>query len=108
MAVTPRQPGSSFKPIYYTEAIDKKLITAATILEDEPRTFGTWKPQNYDFRFRGDISVRNALAQSLNIPAAEVMEKLGPEEASKAAQRMGISTVNEPEKYGLTLALGTA
>ncbi|MDB5181927.1 MAG: putative Peptidoglycan glycosyltransferase [Candidatus Saccharibacteria bacterium] len=108
MAITPRQPGSSFKPIYYTEAIDKKLITAATVLKDEPRTFGTWKPQNYDFRFRGDITVRNALAQSLNIPAAEVMQKLGPEKASQAAGRMGITTVNEPEKYGLTLALGTA
>lgn len=108
MALTPRQPGSSFKPIYYAEAFDKKLITASTIINDQPKTYGTWAPQNYDFRFRGEISVRNALATSLNIPAAEVMQKLGPEEATEAARRMSIRTVTEPEKYGLTLALGTA
>jgi penicillin-binding protein 1A len=108
MTVTPRQPGSSFKPIYYTEALDKKKITAATILHDEPRTFGSWQPQNYDFRFRGDISVRNALALSLNIPAIEVLEKVGVRDATLAAQRMGITTVDQPDKYGLTLAVGTA
>lgn len=108
MALMPRQPGSSFKPIYYGEALDKHLITAATILHDKPTTFGNWTPQNYDFRFRGNITARNALAQSLNIPAAEVMQKVGPEEASTAARRMGISTVTEPQKYGLTLSVGTA
>src|SRR5690606_6719127 len=60
------------------------------------------------FRFRGDITVRSALATSLNIPAVEVMQKLGVEEAVETSQRMGIDTVSEPEKYGLTLALGTA
>lgn len=108
MAITPRQPGSSFKPIYYTEALDKKLITAATVVKDEARAYGNWEPSNYDFRYRGDITIRNALAQSLNMPAIEVMQKLSPETASDAAQRMQISTVNEPQKYGLTLALGTA
>lgn len=108
MAVSPRQPGSSFKPIYFTEAMDKKIITPATILKDEPRTFGSYKPQNYDFRFMGDMTVRRALSQSRNLTAIEVMEKLGVENASQAAQRLGISTINSPEKYGLTLALGTA
>lgn len=108
MAVAPRQPGSSFKPIYFVEALDKKLITAATILKDERRTFGDWSPENFDFKFKGNMPVRNALAESRNIPAAEVMEKLGPNAASQAARRMGISTITEPEKYGLTLSLGTA
>ncbi|HSH18693.1 MAG TPA: transglycosylase domain-containing protein, partial [Candidatus Saccharimonadales bacterium] len=108
MAVTPRQPGSSFKPIYFAEALDRKLITAATILKDERRTFGDWTPNNFDFKFKGNMTVRSALAESRNITAAEVMEKLGPEEAAAAARRMGISTVTEPEKYGLTLSLGTA
>ncbi len=108
MALAARQPGSSFKPIYYSEAIDRGLITAATVLKDEKKTFGDWAPENYDFRYRGNISVRDALALSLNIPAAEVMQKLGPDEAAQAARRMGISTVTEPERYGLTLALGTA
>ncbi len=108
MATSPRQPGSSFKPIFYGEAFEKRLITPATILKDEPKTYGTYRPLNYDRKFRGDISVRKALAQSLNIPAIEVMEKLGVNEASQAARRMGVSTVTEPEKYGLSLALGTA
>lgn len=107
MAITPRQPGSSFKPIYYTEAIDKRQITAATILNDKPTTFGgTYRPENYDFRFRGDITARNALAQSLNIPAVQVMEKLGVDESIDAAERLGIDI---PEgDFGLSLALGSA
>jgi penicillin-binding protein 1A len=108
MALAARQPGSSFKPIYYTDAFDKKIITPATIIEDQKTTFGDWTPENYDFKYRGKITVRDALAQSLNIPAAKVMQKLGVDEATAAAKRMGITTVTEPEKYGLTLALGTA
>lgn len=108
MADSPRQPGSSFKPIYFAEALNKRIITPATILSDSPRSFGSYKPQNYDFRYLGDITTRRALAQSRNLTAIEVMEKLGVGEAAKAAQRMGISDVNEPDKYGLTLALGTA
>lgn len=108
MAVSPRQPGSSFKPIYYTEAMDKGVITPATILKDEETRYGDYIPQNYDLRFRGNVTVRHALANSLNIPAIKVMERLGVADGAKAAQRMGIDTVNEPQKYGLTLALGTA
>jgi 1A family penicillin-binding protein len=109
MAFANRQPGSSFKPIYYAEALDKKLITPATILKDEPITFADgYEPLNYDFAYRGDITVRRALALSLNITAVEVMQKVGAQNASEAARRMGISTITEPEKYGLTLALGTA
>lgn len=108
MALTPRQPGSSFKPIYYAEALAKRLITPATILKDEPKDFNGYKPHNFDFKYRGDISVRRALATSLNIPAIEVMQKLGVSEAASTATRMGIQGVDEPDKYGLTLALGTA
>lgn len=107
MAITPRQPGSSFKPIYYTEALDRKLITAATVLEDKATDFGGYKPNNYDFRFRGDITVRNALAQSLNIPAVEVMQKLGVDTAVAKAREMGLSTISTKTDYGLTLALGS-
>lgn len=108
MAVSPRQPGSSFKPIYYSEALDKKLITAGSILNDKKQKFGEWQPENYDLKYRGDVTVRSALAQSLNIPSVEVIQKLGVHEASQTANRMGITTVTEPDKYGLSLALGTA
>ena len=108
MATTARQPGSSFKPIYFTEAIDQKVITAATVIQDEATDFGGYKPNNYDFKFRGDITVRNALAQSLNIPAVKVMEKLGVKEAISKAREMGIKTVDPDHDYGLSLALGAA
>lgn len=109
MATTPRQPGSSFKPVYYAEALRQEEITPATILKDEPTDFGGgYEPENFDFRYRGDITVRRALAQSLNIPSVKVMERLGVREATDAAQRMGLEDVNEPDTYGLSLALGTA
>lgn len=109
MALVPRQPGSSFKPLYYAEAMDRRLITAATILDDKSKTYGgTYKPENYDRRYRGKVSVRNSLAQSLNIPSVDVMQKLGPTAASQAVREMGVSDVTEPQKYGLSLALGTA
>lgn len=109
MATTPRQPGSSFKPIYYVEALRQKEITPATILKDEPTDFGGgYEPENFDFAYRGDITVRRSLAQSLNIPSVKVMERLGAEAAVKAAQKLGIEEVDDPDKYGLSLALGTA
>lgn len=108
MAITPRQPGSTFKPIHFTEAIDQKLITAATVIKDEATDFGGYKPNNFDFRFRGNITVRNALAQSLNIPSVKVLEKLGVDEAVDKAREMGLSTVSKDTDYGLSLAIGSA
>lgn len=108
VAISPRQPGSSFKPIYFTEALNQRQITPATIMKDEATDFGGYKPDNFDFRFRGDITVRNALAQSLNIPAVKVMDGLGVSNAIETAQRMGISTITKEQDYGLSLALGAA
>lgn len=108
MAITARQPGSSFKPIYYTEALAQRLITPGTIMQDQAKTYGDYAPQNYDFRFRGAISIRNALSQSLNIPAVDVMQQLGIKEAVTVANRMGIASVKEDVDYGLSLALGAA
>lgn len=107
MAITPRQPGSSFKPIYYTEALAEGIVTPATIIEDEPIDIGGYQPENFDFAYRGEIAVRDALAQSLNIPAVKVMEDVGVQEALDTADRMGISTLDRPASdYGLALALG--
>lgn len=108
MATTARQPGSSFKPIYIAEAIDEKIVTAATILRDEATDFGGYKPNNYDFKFRGDLTLRSGLAQSLNIPAVKVMEKLGVDAAIAKAREMGITTIDPKHDYGLSLALGAA
>ncbi len=108
MATTARQPGSSFKPIYVTEALNQKLVTAATILRDEATDFGGYKPNNYDFKFRGDITLRNGLSQSLNIPALKVLQKLGVDEAVAKAREMGLSTIDPNKNYGMSLGLGSA
>jgi penicillin-binding protein 1A len=108
MAITPRQPGSSIKPLYYAEALQKNVITPATILHDVPTDFNGYKPLDADRRFRGDVTVRNAISQSLNIPSVQVMQKLGVSNAITAFKRLGLTTLNNNTDYGLSLALGTA
>lgn len=108
MATTARQPGSSIKPLYYTEAMQRQIISPATILEDKATNFGGYQPQNADRRYRGDITVRSALAQSLNIPAVEVMQQLGMKNSVAALQRLGLTTIDDSTDYGLSLALGSA
>lgn len=108
MAVTPRQPGSSFKPIIFAEALEEKIITPATILHDKETTFvGSYKPKNYDRRYRGDVTARRALANSLNVPAVEVMEMVGVSQGINAARDVGITTLSDDVNYGLSLVLGT-
>ena len=108
MATTPRQPGSSIKPLYYTEALYRGVITPATILHDTPTDFGGYKPLNADKKFRGDVTVRSAISQSLNIPSVEVMQDLGVEKSVEALKRFGLSTISDKTDYGLSLALGSA
>lgn len=107
VAITPRQPGSSIKPLYYTEALQRDIITPGTILVDKPTDFGGYRPQNADRRFRGDISIRNALSQSLNIPSVEVAQKLGVKNTVEALKRLGLTTISDSTDYGLSLALGS-
>ncbi len=107
-----RQPGSSFKPFVYAEAF-RKGFTGNSIVVDEQTDFGVFGgkhyiPSNYDGRFRGAITLRNALAQSLNIPALKVLRDMaGLDDSIALAKSMGISTLNEPSSfYGLPLVLG--
>lgn len=121
MAVSPRQPGSTFKPIVYSMALDQGIITTSTILNDAPVTFildrncksspeCVYKPKNYDGRFRGKVTIRKALANSLNIPAIEVMERVGSARVVGRSQEYGINTMKEASYYGkgLSLVLGSA
>jgi 1A family penicillin-binding protein len=120
MAITPRQPGSSFKPIVYSLAMDEDLITPATVLSDEPTTFKlssdcdtsspcVYKPLDFDKHFRGKVTVRRALANSLNIPSVEVMQKLGVDTLVARASDFGITTFKDAKYYGkgLSLVLGS-
>lgn len=100
-----RQPGSSFKPIVYATAFKGKY-NPATVLWDVPTDFGNYKPQNYDGNFRGPVSIRSALAQSLNIPAVKALYLAGVPQSLQTAHDMGITTLNQPDRYGLSLVLG--
>lgn len=107
-----RQPGSSFKPFVYVTAFEKGY-TPQTIVLDEATNFGKWGgrdyiPSNYDGKFRGPVTLKQALAQSLNIPAIKVLLYFsGIEQSIKTAQEMGITTLNQPSSfYGPALVLG--
>ena len=108
-----RQPGSAFKPFAYAEAFSKGYDPDKTLVKDEFTNFGIYggkpyTPQNYDGLFRGWITLRYALNQSLNIPAVKVLQNLaGIDDTIKLATKMGITTLNqESNYYGLALVLG--
>ena len=105
-----RQPGSSIKPIVYAYALQNGY-TAATSIDDTPTVFQTggsesYRPVNYDGRFHGRVTVRNALGNSYNIPAVKVMNRIGVPEFMDFAKEVGIDTWEDPSNYGLSLALG--
>lgn len=106
---TLRQPGSAIKPIIaYAPALEEGVLTGAgATLNDAPFTGPQgWKPQNFDNRFRGMISARDALMYSYNVPAVRAFQALGPRVGVSYAQRMGISTIAPSEVDNLALSLG--
>lgn len=110
VAIRDRQPGSSFKPYVYLTAFSKGY-TPDTILFDVETEFDTndgkeYKPQNYDGEFRGPLKMKEALAMSLNIPAVKTLYLAGVSDATTMAKRLGITGLNHPDRYGLSLVLG--
>ncbi len=109
MVLRARQPGSSFKPIVYGKALEDENITPATVLADKPITYPDgYKPQNYDNKFRDKVLARFALAQSLNIPALHVIERVGIPTTIEFARKLGITTLTRPSDYGISMVLGAA
>ena len=129
MATSPRQTGSAFKPFIYALALDPSTLkervqagsgqaptrldpwTAATSILDMSTTFIThngqpYTPVDYDGREHGPVSVREALASSLNIPAVKTLQKVGIDNAINLANHLGITTLSDPQNYDLSLALG--
>lgn len=107
MANIPRQPGSAFKPLVYLTAFEEKAITPASILKDKPTIFASnYKPENYDKRYRGNVTARYALANSLNVPTVALMTKIGVPSVLAMAQRLGITSLSSPSNYGPSLGLG--
>lgn len=122
VVTTHRQPGSSIKPFIYAAAF-KEGYTPETTVFDVPTEFNPscdpagipppgkkpdicYHPQNYDEIFRGPVSLRAALAQSLNVPAVKVLYLAGLNNALSTVKDFGITSLNEPDRYGLTLVLG--
>lgn len=106
-----RQPGSAFKPFAYVTAFMKGYDDATTVV-DEETNFGIWGgkeyiPKNYDDTFRGTVTLRQALAQSLNIPSIKVLlDFAGLPESMATARDMGITTLQDPSQYGPSIVLG--
>ena len=118
ITIASRQPGSSIKPMVYASAFEKGY-TPDTVVFDVKTQFGAnceptdrtsetpcYSPDNYNFEFKGPISLRNALAQSLNIPAVKTLYLTGLKDAIKLTADLGITTLNDPDRLGLTLVLG--
>ena len=109
-----RQAGSLFKPFVYLAAFEASrsgtppYMTPASLLADEPVTFesenGTWSPQNYDKQFRGNVTLRSALEQSLNVPAVRVAKAVGTQPILDVIRQLGVTTAMTND---LSLALGS-
>lgn len=125
-ALRSRQPGSAFKPFVYATAFQKGY-TPETVLFDASTEFNPrcnpdntpgplfqegleecYQPKNYDNQFRGPVTLRQALAQSLNVPSVKLLYLAGVYDSIRTAQEMGITTLTDPQRYGLSLVLGGA
>ncbi len=114
MATSPRQPGSAIKPILYAAAFDPAQPspwTAGSMILDVRTSFVThdgqaYLPENYDRQEHGPVLARQALASSLNVPAVITLNHIGLERFSRLAGSLGITTLEDPEQYDLSLALG--
>ncbi len=124
ITVSLRQPGSAFKPFVYAAAITNGY-TPQTIIWDVPTEFNplcSWdgiaepeidqetcyRPKNYDGRFRGPVTLKQALANSLNVPSVKVLYLAGINNSINTAENMGITTLKDRSRYGLSLVLGAA
>lgn len=112
VAIRNRQPGSSFKPYVYLTAFTKGY-TPETLIYDVETSFTAndssqenYKPQNYDGKFHGPLQMKNTLAMSLNIPAVKTLYLAGVKNSIQVAKSLGITGLNQPERYGLSLVLG--
>ncbi|WP_027723217.1 penicillin-binding protein 1C [Maridesulfovibrio zosterae] len=104
---TKRSPGSTLKPFLYALAFDQGKLTPQTFLYDIPVDYSGYSPENYDRTWKGQITVKQALAKSLNVPAVNTLALTGVAEFIDLLKEGGISTLDKsPMQYGLPLALG--
>jgi penicillin-binding protein 1C len=107
-----RQPGSTLKPLLYAQAIAERRLTAASLLDDSSAQIttasGLYVPQNYDRQFKGHVSVRTALAASLNVPAVRTLVMVSPASFARQLRAAGLPLAQNGDYYGYSLALGSA
>lgn len=113
MTIAKRQPGSAFKPLVYSALLEESGFSPASTLYDVRKNFALpgqepYIPKNYDNRYRGAVTVRDALGQSLNVPAVQALLVVGVEEALDFVENLGISTVEDRSRFGPSLVLGGA
>lgn len=101
-----RSPGSALKPFIYGLGMDQGIIHPLSVLKDSPLAFGAFSPENFDGRFEGPLSVKDALIRSRNIPALSVAARLSNPGFYDFLKRCGISRMNTERHYGLSLVLG--
>lgn len=109
-ALALRQPGSSIKPLTYAAAFEQGN-SPATVISDVPTSFVThegrpYTPVNYDYRYRGPTSLRVALASSYNVVAVRLLDRIGVAALAEMARRLGITSFQSADRYGLALTLG--
>ena len=108
-ALSKRSPGSCLKPFTYAIGFDLGLYTPRMILGDVPVQYQGYAPLDYSKKFKGPVTVRESLANSLNVPAVEVLQKVGYQKLYTFLKQAEIGTLaKQPEQYGLSLTLGTA
>ena len=102
-----RSPGSTLKPFIYGLAFEQGLVAQETIIEDRPADFFGYRPKNFDMSYQGDVTVRQALQLSLNVPAVRLLESVGPSRLMIRFRRVGVRPVLPPnEAPGLAIGLG--
>jgi penicillin-binding protein 1C len=106
-----RQPGSTLKPFLYAQAIAERRLTAASLVDDSPAHIATasglYIPQNYDRQFKGWVSVRTALAASLNVPAVRTLVMVSPDAFHRQLAAVGLPLRESGDYFGYSLALGS-
>jgi len=102
-----RQPGSAFKPLFYA-ALFELGYPDETIIFDVPTNFGNYRPKNFDKKFKGPVSLRQALAESRNVPSVKVFYLAIPERVIEITNKCGMNYIKDWKNYGLSMALGTA
>lgn len=105
-AQAPRSPGSTLKPFIYARLMDEGKINPATLLADTPLSFGGLAPRNFTRSYLGPVSVRQALAASLNAPAVRVQRLLGLDKSLKTLRQLGFKHFYHDKRYGDSLILG--